>query len=65
MFRQGAEKDVVDTLKNSKKPLELGYIMVKNRSPREIEDGLSLRFATLIRSSIQIEFDLVNENYYT
>ncbi|KAJ1495567.1 P-loop containing nucleoside triphosphate hydrolase protein [Baffinella frigidus] len=42
LIDEGAEKDVVETLKNAKKPLELGYIMVKNRSPKQIEDGVSL-----------------------
>ncbi|KAJ1474882.1 P-loop containing nucleoside triphosphate hydrolase protein [Baffinella frigidus] len=42
MIAEGEELDVVDTLRNRKAPLELGYIMVKNRSPKEIEAGVSL-----------------------
>ena len=42
MIGDGAEKEKVDTLQNKNKPLKLGYIMVKNRSQKQIDDGVTL-----------------------
>ena len=44
VHHQGAEKSVIETLQNRTKPLKLGYIMVKNRSEKDIQGGVSLRF---------------------
>lgn len=37
----GAEDEVVEIVNNRKKPLELGYTMLKNRSQKEVKDGVS------------------------
>lgn len=37
---EGAEDEVVAVLKNQRKPLKLGYVMVKNRSAKEHRDGI-------------------------
>lgn len=39
---QGAENEVVAVLKNIRKPLALGYVIVKNRSQAQLKLGLSL-----------------------
>ncbi len=36
----GGEDEVVAVLKNERKPLKLGYVMVKNRSARELKQGV-------------------------
>eukprot|EP01031_Cornospumella_fuschlensis_P026190 gene26190-31627_t len=41
----GAEEEVLCVLRNIKKPLKLGYVMVKNRSQQQIKDGVSLKDA--------------------
>ena len=41
---QGGEEAAIETLRNVKAPLELGYLMVKNRGYGE--DRVSLRFHT-------------------
>ena len=42
MIGEGCEQEKVDTLLNLTKPLKLGYIMVKNRSQKQIDDGMDL-----------------------
>lgn len=37
----GSEEEVVQVLKNIKKPLELGYVMLKNPSQKEVLEGIS------------------------
>jgi interferon-induced GTP-binding protein Mx1 len=37
----GAEDEVLEVVNNRRKPLALGYTMVKNRSQKEIKDGTS------------------------
>lgn len=44
---RGAEEEVLDVLRNVRKPLKLGYNMVKNRSQQEIKDGTTLEQAHL------------------
>ena len=39
---EGNEDEVVQTVQGLRKPLKLGYLMVKNRSQKQIEDGLTL-----------------------
>ena len=38
----GGEVEVMKVLTNEKKALTLGYVMVKNRSQKEIDEGMSL-----------------------
>ena len=45
MIGEGAEQEKVDTLLNLNKPLKLGYIMVKNRSQKQIDEGVTLHEA--------------------
>lgn len=45
LIDEGAEGEVAAVLANKRKPLKLGYIMVKNRSQRELEDNVSVRDA--------------------
>ena len=51
MIGEGAEQEKVDTLLNKNKPLKLGYIMVKNRSQKQIDDGISLDEAKKLERS--------------
>jgi interferon-induced GTP-binding protein Mx1 len=37
----GAEDEVLEVVNNRRKPLALGYTMVKNRSQKEMKDGTS------------------------
>ena len=39
LIGEGAEDEVVAVLKNERKPLKLGYIMVKNRSAMQLKQG--------------------------
>jgi interferon-induced GTP-binding protein Mx len=39
LIDQGAEHEVVSVLRNLTKPLQLGYIMVKNRSQHDMARG--------------------------
>ena len=39
---RGGEDEVLAVLENVRKPLQLGYVMVKNRSQEQIIDGMSL-----------------------
>ena len=38
----GGEEEVLAVLNNVRKPLKLGYVMVKNRSQVELEEGVGL-----------------------
>jgi interferon-induced GTP-binding protein Mx len=42
LINPGAEQEAVQVLLNKIKPLKLGYIMVKNRSQRDINDGQTI-----------------------
>lgn len=42
---EGAEREVAAVLSNKRKPLKLGYVMVKNRSQREVEECISVQQA--------------------
>ena len=42
MIGEGVEHEKVETLLNKKKPPKLGYIMVKNRSQKKIDDSVNL-----------------------
>ena len=47
----GAEDEVIEVVNNRRKPLALGYTMMKNRSQKDIKDGISTakaRFATSV-----------------
>ncbi|KAJ1487321.1 P-loop containing nucleoside triphosphate hydrolase protein, partial [Baffinella frigidus] len=48
LIARGEEESVVETLRNVKAPLELGYIMVKNRGQDEINGKVALRFPTVL-----------------
>ena len=48
MIGEGAEQEKVDTLLNINKPLKLGYVMVKNRSQKQIDDDVTLEEAKQI-----------------
>lgn len=37
----GAEDEVIEVVNNRRKPLALGYTMLKNRSQKDIKDGVS------------------------
>lgn len=39
---EGSEKEMVQVLKNIKAPLKLGYVMVKNRSQKSLDQDSSL-----------------------
>jgi len=41
----GNEQEVIKVLTNTRKPLRLGYVMVKNRSQKEIENGVTYQQA--------------------
>jgi hypothetical protein len=41
LIGQGAEDEIIEVVNNRRKPLTLGYTMVKNRSQKDIKDGLS------------------------
>ncbi len=45
LIDDGAENEVAAVLLNKRKPLSLGYVMLKNRSQREILDNLSVEQA--------------------
>jgi interferon-induced GTP-binding protein Mx len=45
LINPGAEQEAVAVLLNKTKPLKLGYIMVKNRSQRDINDGQTIEQA--------------------
>jgi hypothetical protein len=40
---EGAEGEVVEVLINRRAPLRLGYVMVKNRSQRDVDQGIRLQ----------------------
>lgn len=45
LIDKGAEREVASVLNNRRKPLKLGYIMVKNRSQKEVEEHVSVQQA--------------------
>lgn len=45
LIDDGAEEEVGVVLSNKRKPLKLGYVMVKNRSQREVEGHVSVQVA--------------------
>lgn len=45
LIDQGAEMEVAAVLENRRKPLKLGYVMVKNRSQKEVEEHISVQEA--------------------
>eukprot|EP01060_Flectonema_neradi_P025528 TRINITY_DN3433_c0_g1_i3.p1 TRINITY_DN3433_c0_g1~~TRINITY_DN3433_c0_g1_i3.p1 ORF type:complete len:770 (+),score=166.09 TRINITY_DN3433_c0_g1_i3:53-2362(+) len=45
LIDEGAEEEVLKVLLNERKPLKLGYFMVKNRSQKQLDDGLTLNDA--------------------
>lgn len=46
---EGGEGEVVEVLTNRRAPLRLGYVMVKNRSQRDVDQGVKLQQVTLPR----------------
>eukprot|EP00750_Incisomonas_marina_P033381 INCI9826.2.p1 GENE.INCI9826.2~~INCI9826.2.p1 ORF type:complete len:844 (+),score=159.11 INCI9826.2:491-3022(+) len=44
-IESGSEEEAMNILRNNSKPLALGYYMVKNRSPTELENGVTVREA--------------------
>lgn len=42
LVNPGAEEEIVEILQNKKKPLKLGYIMVKNMSQKQLNDKCSV-----------------------
>lgn len=42
---QGAEGEILSTVNNVKKPLKLGYVLVKNRGQAALNEGISLKQA--------------------
>jgi interferon-induced GTP-binding protein Mx1 len=42
---QGAEEEILHIVRNTRKPLRLGYVMVKNRNQAELKSALSLQDA--------------------
>lgn len=45
LIDKGAEREVAAVLSNKRKPLKMGYVMVKNRSQREVEENISVQDA--------------------
>lgn len=45
LIDDGAEQEVIAVLTNKRKPLKLGYVMVKNRSQRQVEAHVSVQEA--------------------
>jgi len=41
LIGQGAEDEIIEVVNNRRKPLTLGYTMVKNRSQKDIREGIS------------------------
>lgn len=68
----GAEDEVIEVVHNRRKPLALGYTMMKNRSQKDIKDGISTakaRYAHLNRTVLCNSFlfylhFLINEGIY-
>ena len=45
----GGEDEIVEVVNNRRKPLALGYTMLKNRSQKDIKDGVSTGKARLMQ----------------
>lgn len=45
LINPGGEAEVLEVLSNNRKPLKLGYVMVKNRNQLELKAGVSLKEA--------------------
>jgi interferon-induced GTP-binding protein Mx1 len=45
LIDEGGEGEVVQVLQGLRKPLKLGYYMVKNRSQKELDEDLTLQAA--------------------
>ncbi|CAM9205003.1 unnamed protein product [Choristocarpus tenellus] len=45
LINPGGEGEVLDVLNNLRKPLKLGYVMVKNRNQKQLSKGISLQEA--------------------
>lgn len=46
----GAEDEVIEVVNNRRKPLALGYTMLKNRSQQDIKDGVTTAKARLVQT---------------
>ncbi|CAB1121527.1 unnamed protein product [Ectocarpus sp. CCAP 1310/34] len=45
LINPGGEAEVLEVLSNNRKPLKLGYVMVKNRNQLQLREGVSLKEA--------------------
>ncbi|CAN0414187.1 unnamed protein product, partial [Scytosiphon promiscuus] len=45
LINPGGEAEVLEVLSNNRKPLKLGYVMVKNRNQLQLKEGVSLKEA--------------------
>ncbi|CAN0194370.1 unnamed protein product [Ascophyllum nodosum] len=45
LINPGGEAEVLEVLNNNRKPLKLGYVMVKNRNQLQLREGVSLKEA--------------------
>lgn len=45
LIEQDNEEEVAAVLKNIRRPLKLGFVMIKNRSQAQVEEGMSFRAA--------------------
>ena len=45
----GGEDEILEVVNNRRKPLALGYTMLKNRSQKDIKDGISTSKARYVQ----------------
>ena len=64
---EGNEEEVLQVVQGLRKPLKLGYLMVKNRSQKQIDDGITLMDARDQEMSffhLHEHFSAVNPSYF-
>jgi interferon-induced GTP-binding protein Mx1 len=64
---EGNEEEVLQVVQGLRKPLNLGYLMVKNRSQKQIDDGITLMDARDLEMSFfnqHSHFSTVNASFF-
>ena len=64
---EGNEEEVLQVVQGLRKPLKLGYLMVKNRSQKQIDDGITLIDARDLEMSFfnhHSHFSTVNASFF-
>lgn len=64
---EGSEREVLNVLQGIRKPLKLGYLMVKNRSQKQIDEGLTLAEARGLEKTYfksHEHFGIVHTSYF-